>query len=228
MTWTCDQIESGLSDYLDGLLGTSERAAFEAHAESCPECAPLLTSVRELVLELHGMGQLPEPPRLVYSILDKTLGPRDTVSGWQGFLQTIRGLTSPKFAYGAASVFATLLIVVGSSGFNLRKPKIADLHPANVYRNADRKVHLAYAQSVKYVSDLRVVYEIQSSFRQTQDNLQTPPSESLPKEVPEKAPGHTDDQKPAQPRQQNRADGVVKQLEMLAAEYPVLPVRSIR
>jgi len=228
MTWTCDQIESGLSDYLDGLLQASERVAFEAHAESCPECAPLLTSVRELVLELHGMEQLPEPPRLVYSILDKTLGPRDTVSGWQGFLQTIRGLASPKFAYGAASVFATLLIVVGSSGFNLRKPKIADLHPANVYRNADRKVHLAYAQSVKYVSDLRVVYEIQSSFRQTQDNLQTPPSESLPKEVPEKTPGHTDDQKPAQPRQQNRADGVVKQLEMLAAEYPVLPVRSIR
>src|SRR5271155_1529005 len=103
MTWTCDQIESGLSDYLDGLLQASERVAFEAHAESCPECAPLLTSVRELVLELHGMEQLPEPPRLVYSILDKTLGTRDTVSGWQGFLQTIRGLASPKFAYGAAS-----------------------------------------------------------------------------------------------------------------------------
>ena len=110
----------------------------------------------------------------------------------------------------------------------MRKPKLADLRPANVYRNADRQVHLVYARSVKYVSDLRVVYEIQSRLRSDQNDLQTAPEESLPKAAPDKNPGQTDDQKPAQPRQQNRADEVAHQLEVLAAQCPVFYERSLR
>ena len=228
MTWTCDLIEARLSDYLEGLLQEPERAAFEAHANSCADCAPLVASVRGLVGEMHAMEELEAPPRLVYSILDKTLGPRETVTGWQGFLNAIRGLATPKFAYGAASVMATLFIVLGASGFSLRKPKLADLRPATIYQNADRQAHLVYAHSVKYVSDLRVVYEIQSRLRQDENNLQTTPEEMLPKSSPEKNPGQTDDHKPSQPRQQNRANEVSRQLEMMAAGFPLLRERSIR
>jgi hypothetical protein len=228
MTWTCDLIEARLSDYLDGLLQGAERTEFEAHANSCPDCAPLLASVRTLVGEMHAMEELEAPPRLVYAILDKTLGPRETVTGWQAFLQMIRGMATPKFAYGAASVFATLIILLSASGFSLRKPKLADLRPATIYYNADRQVHLVYARSVKYVSDLRVVYEIQSRLRQDDNNLQTTPEEVLPKSVPEKTPGQTDDRKPSQPKQQNRADEVSRQLELLAAEFPVVGGRNVR
>ena len=49
MTWTCDQIEARLSDYLDGLLQGAERATFNEHLAGCAECAPLLASVRSLV-----------------------------------------------------------------------------------------------------------------------------------------------------------------------------------
>jgi anti-sigma factor RsiW len=228
MNWTCDQIEARLSDYLDGLLTGPERAEYEAHAESCPECAPLLASVRSLVGELHAMGEVEAPPRLVYAILDKTLGPRETVSGWQALLNLIRGMATPKFAYGAASVFATLVILASSLGVSFRNPKIADLKPTNIYHNADRQVHLVYARSVKYVSDLRVVYEIQSRLRQDDNELQTTPEEVLPKSVPEKTPGQTEDRKPGQPKQQNRANEVSRQLEMLAAELPVVSGRAIR
>ena len=228
MTWTCDLIEARLSDYLEGLLQGPERAAFEAHANSCADCAPLVASVRGLVGEMHAMAELETPPRLVYAILDKTLGPRETVTGWQGFLNVIRGLATPKFAYGAASVMATLIILLGASGFSLRKPKLADLRPAAIYQNADRQAHMVYAHSVKYVSDLRVVYEIQSRLRQDENNLQTTPQEMLPKSSPEKNPGQTNDQRPSQPRQQNRANEISRQLEMLAAELPMLSERSVR
>jgi hypothetical protein len=228
MTWTCDLIEAQLSDYLEGLLQGPERAAFEAHAKSCPECAPLVASVRSLVGEMRSMEELETPPRLVYAILDKTLGPRETVTGWQGFLNAIRGLATPKFAYGAASVMATLSIILGASGFSLRKPKLADLRPAAIYQRADRQAHTAYARSVKYVSDLRVVYEIQSRLRQDENNLQTTPEQVLPKSSPEKNPGQTDEHKPSQPRQQNRANEASRQLEMLAAELPMLSERSGR
>jgi anti-sigma factor RsiW len=228
MTWTCDLVEARLSDYLEGLLQGPERAAFEAHAKSCADCAPLVLSVRGLVGEMHAMEELETPPRLVYSILDKTLGPRETVTNWQGFLNAIRGLATPKFAYGAASVMATLIIILGASGFSLRKSKLADLRPAAIYQRADRQAHTAYARSVKYVSDLRVVYEIQSRLRQDENNLQTTPEQMLPKSSPEKNPGQTNDQKPSQPRQQNRANEISRQLEMLAAELPMLSERSGR
>jgi hypothetical protein len=228
MTWTCDLIEARLSDYLEGLLQGPERAEFEAHANSCAECAPLVASVRSLVGEMRSMEEIETPPRLVYSILDKTLGPRETVTGWQGFLNVIRGLATPKFAYGAASVMATLIILLGASGFSLRKPKLADLRPAAVYQTANRQVHLVIAHSVKYVSDLRVVYEIQSRLRQDENNLQTTPEDLLPKSAPEKNPGQTDDHKPSQPRQQNRANEVSRQFEMLAAGLPMLSERSVR
>jgi len=226
MTWTCDLIEARLSDYLEGLLQEQERAQFEAHANSCADCAPLVASIRGLLGEMHAMEELEAPPRLVYAILDKTLGPRETVTGWQAFLNVIRGLATPKFAYGAASVMATLIILLGASGFSLRKPKLADLRPAAIYQSADRQVHLVFARSVKYVSDLRVVYEIQSRLRQDENNLQTTPEEMLPKTSPGKNPGQTDQQKPSQPRQQNRANEITRQLEMMAAELPMLSDRS--
>jgi hypothetical protein len=228
MTWTCDQIEARLSDYLDGLLVGPERAEYEAHVKDCADCEPLLASVNSLLSEMHGMEQLEVPPRLVYSILDKTLGPRETVSGWQGFWNFLRGIGSPKFAYGAASVMATCMIIIVASGTSLRKPKLADLRPANVYLTGSRWVHLNYARSVKYVSDLRVVYEIQSRLRQDQNDLQSTPQQSLPKSSPDKDPGQTDDHKPAQPRQQNRANEVARQLEVLAALFPVMHERSRR
>jgi len=228
MTWNCEQIEARLSDYLDGLLAGPEREAFETHANTCAQCAPLLASVRGVVSEMRAMAELEAPPRLVYAILDKTLGPRETVSGWQGLKNFVRGFGTMKFAYGAASVMATFVIVLGAAGVSLRKPKLADLQPATLFHNVDRQVHLGYAKSVKYVSDMRVVYEIQSRLRQDQSDLQTAPEESLPKSVPEKNPGQTDEQKPAQPRQQNRANELARQLEMLAAECPVFYERSYR
>ncbi len=228
MTWTCEQIEARLSDYLEGQLAGPERAEFEAHATSCAECAPLLASVRELVGGMHEMEEMEVPPRLVYTILDKTLGPRETVSGWQALRNFLRGLRSPKFVYGVASVFATCVVLVTATGFSFRKPKLADLRPATVYQTADRQIHRFKARCVKYVSDLRVVYEIQSRLREEQNNLQVTPEESLPKPGPEKEPGQTNDQKPAQPRQQNRANELAHRMEMVAAECPVVLERSFR
>ncbi|HTQ96123.1 MAG TPA: zf-HC2 domain-containing protein [Candidatus Acidoferrum sp.] len=228
MTWTCDQIESQLSDYIEGLLQPQDRAAFEAHVTDCAECTPLLASVRSLMTQLHSMELLEESPSLVYSILDKTLGPRETVSAWQGFRNFIRGLATPKFAYGSASVFATFIILFSSMGLSLRKPKLADLQPSAVLRNVDRKAHLVYASGVKYVSDLRVVYEIQSRLRQNENELQSPTQENAPKSAPEKEPGQSDDHTHAQPKQQNRANELGRQVELLAAQCPVMLERSIR
>jgi len=220
MTWTCEQTEARLSDYLDGVLNPAELAEFSAHVPSCARCAPLLASVSDLLTGLHAMEQIAEPPRLVYSILDKTLGPRESTTGWRAMLGWVRAAASIRFAYGALSVAATLIIVVTASGFNWRHPKLADLRPAKIYRNADSKAHLAYASSVKFVNDLRVVNEIQSRLREEND-LRTNQENTIPETSP-KQPGRSDGSKPATPRQQNRANDLARHLEMLAMEFPAV------
>jgi anti-sigma factor RsiW len=215
--WTCEQTEARLSDYLDGLLQPAEQTAFDAHVPSCERCAPLVASVAHLLTSMHAMEELEPPPQLIYSILDKTLGPRDSLTGWRAALAWIRGLANPRLVYGAVSLAATFMVIATASGFSWRKPKLADLRPATVYRNADRQAHLVYARSTKFVSDLRVVYEIQARWHED-TQIPTTPEETMPQTVPGKNPGSTDGNSPSSPRQQNRADEVKRDLEVLAVD----------
>jgi anti-sigma factor RsiW len=235
MTWNCEQTELRLTDYLDRSLTAAEMQALEGHVPSCPRCAPLVASVSSLVTGLRSLEPIAEPPRLVYSILDKTLGPRESQRGWRGILGWIRGIASARFAYGAVSVAATLLVLVTASGFNWRHPKLADLRPANIYFNADRKAHLVYASTTKFVNDLRVVNEIQSRLRQDSE-LPTLDENTAPEPERPKDPGHSDSSKPTSPRQQNRANDLARHLEVLAMNVPasrwnvsaLLMARSVR
>ena len=203
-----------------------ERAEFEAHARDCADCGPLLDSVRSLISEMQSIGPLDVPPQLIYNILDRTLGPREHATFWQSFKRFLGGLATPKFAYGTASVMATLFILLSASGLSFRKPKLSDLNPSNVARNVNRQAHLSYAHMVKYVSDMRVVYEIQSRLRQDENQLQAVPEQGTPKSNTDKP---SDDHTRTQPKQQNRADDIVaRQLEMLAEQCPVILERSYR
>lgn len=203
-----------------------ERAEFEAHVHDCGDCAPLVDRVRTLMSEMQSVEELEVPPGLIYRILDRTLGPREHVTFWQSVKNFLSGLATPKFAYGTASVVATLFILLSASGLSFRKPKLADLNPSNVARNVSRQAHLSYAHMVKYVSDMRVVYEIQSRLRQDENQLQSVPDQGTPKSNTDKP---SDDHTRTQPKQQNRADDLLaRQLEMLAAQCPTVLERSYR
>jgi anti-sigma factor RsiW len=218
MTWTCEQTEARLSDYLDRSLTAAELAAFSAHVPGCGRCAPLVAKVSSMVEGLHSMEQVDAPPRLVYAILDKTLGPREAQAGWRSMLGLVSGIASLRFAYGAISVAATLIIFVSAAGLNWRHPKLADLQPATIYHAVDRKAHMAYGSTIKFVNDLRVVNEIQSRLRQ--DETPTLEENTVPEPSPRKEPGHSDSSTPGGPRQQNRANELARPLEVLAADVP--------
>lgn len=217
MTWTCEQTEARLSDYLDGFLQPAEQAAFDLHVNTCERCTPLVAGVSHVLGTLHTLEQVEPSPKLEASILAATLGPQT----WRNAKRWLRGLQSPRFVYSAVSVAATFIVILASSGFFSRKPKLADLAPATIYRNADRQAHLVYARSSKYISDLRVVYEIQSRLRQDNE-IPTTPESTMPQSSPDKQPGRTDGTNPSSPKQQNRADGVERNLQLLASGFAVL------
>jgi len=216
MNWTCEQTEARLSDYLDGLLQPMEQSAFNVHVNTCEKCAPLVAAVAHTLGGLYSLEAVEAPAELENAILTATLG----APSWRNLRHWLRNLRSPRFVYSMASVAATMFIILAASGFSFSKPKLAELRPATIFHNADRKAHRAYAQSVKFVSDLRVVYEIQTRLN---ENEQSPASreQTIPQDSPGKQPGRTDKTNPSAPKQQNRANDVGRNLRVLAAQFPV-------
>jgi len=72
---------------------------------------------------------------------------------WQGFLNAIRGLATPKFVYGGGDVMQPIYSSGCSQGFSLRKPQPADLRPAAIYHMRDRECIGPRSLGLKYVSD---------------------------------------------------------------------------
>jgi anti-sigma factor RsiW len=179
--WNCARTEERLSDFLDGILSPAESAEFSAHAGSCDACGKLVKQVGGLVHQMRALDALEAPQQLIPKILESTLGPRRAQSaGWQRWFAWVPQLWQPRFAMGAITVAATILIVLYTTGISPAKLKKADLSPANVFRTANRQVHLTYARSAKFVNDLRVVYEIQTRLQ--------PDAEPSPAITPAPAP----------------------------------------
>ena len=56
----------------------------------------------------------------------------------------------------------TAIVISQALGIQWRAPAVSDLSPTNVAHVANREAHQVYARGVKLVSDLRLVYEIQT------------------------------------------------------------------
>lgn len=208
MPWNCEQVEARLSDYIDRLLEPAERNALEEHARACVRCAPLVADVARLVTQLHSLEPLEAPPRLVFTILDRTLGPREKPKVWAAWLGGLRTLWHPRFVYGAVSVLITAVVLFQALGLQWHKPALSDLNPVHVYRAMDRRAHLLYARGARFVTDLRVVYEIQSRLR--------PEAEPQPPPEPKSGPGQSNGPRLNSPRRLDRAYDANRNLEVLA------------
>jgi len=217
MAWTCAQIEERLSDYVDRLLGPAGRQEFSAHVEACPRCRPLVAQVSGILTQLHRLQPEEVPPGLVYKILDQTLGPRAEKKGWRAWLLWLRPVPQLRFALGAATVLVTFSILFQALGIRPTKLTLTNLNPVNMYRAADRHAHLVYARGVKFINDLRVVYEIQSRLG----------PESPPQAAPEPriAPAQKDPREKA-PRQLNRVEGLAAKSSLLASALCAEPGRG--
>ena len=178
MNWDCKISEERLSEYLDGKLAPADASALASHAAGCADCSRLVARVGGLIGRLQRLEQLEEPPQLIQNILDATIGPRTEKQGWRKWLSWTPVLWQPRFAMGIVTVTASLAIVIHTSGITTAKIKRADLTPASIFRSANRQVHLTYARSLKFVNDLRVVYEIQSRLQPGPEP--SPASQPLP------------------------------------------------
>jgi hypothetical protein len=65
---TCERIEGLLSAYLEGELGTAERAEVDGHLAACPECAALVALMKETTRAMAAFPEAEPSPALFSSL----------------------------------------------------------------------------------------------------------------------------------------------------------------
>jgi len=185
MDWDCTRTEERLSDALAEALGSEEHAAFRAHTGGCEGCRQLVARVGGIVLELHELPWVEEPPFLASRIIALTGGtPRERPR--KGWLAWPSAVWQTRLVMGLVTIAATALIVF--HGISAGAPGKLPFNPVTLYHGVNRRAHLTYARGVKFVNDLRVVYEIQSRLSSQPDpappptpEQRRPDSDALPK-----------------------------------------------
>jgi len=183
------ELENLASDYLEGLLDTVRKAEVEAHLTTCTACRELIADVRQTMELCRSAEELEPTPWLVSKILLATVGERKPTLREQlaGFF---RPALQPRVAYALAMTVFSFSIIVNAAGLNLRNLTLADLNPHTWFTRANLAGHRFYARAEKFYYDLRVVYEIESRFRQVRSQPQGQEKEAPKPEAP--AGGSTD------------------------------------
>ena len=190
MKWNCQQLESRLNGYLEGKMAALELQAADEHARDCPNCAEW-HDARMVRAMLAGLDELDTPPGFETRILANTLAAPDRIGFWQMMEDVWRALMRPRVAFSVAAATFSLVLIFVSMDVPVRDLEMADLNPINIYRAADRKANLAYASGVRYLNELRVVYEIRNqwaAFRGEDEDSPADPSGDSQSDSPDDEP----------------------------------------
>ncbi|KAF0195089.1 MAG: hypothetical protein FD169_1544 [Bacillota bacterium] len=105
----CEWITEHICDMLGGLLTPEEHDAVQAHLNVCPECSFFVSELRQDMLLLQGLGDVPVPVDLKLRIAEALAKPKPQKNPWRFFL--------PRFAPVAAAVLISILSINTIPGY---------------------------------------------------------------------------------------------------------------
>jgi hypothetical protein len=180
----CHEFDLLLSDALDGVLGGPGLDRFQAHARTCKTCGPLLEEAQAGRQWLKGLTEVEPPASLVDNILASTTGvdtqrlrtmtraPQPRISWWEhvqaSFLEPMWAIVrQPRFAMSFGMAFFAL-----SVGLTVAGVKPADLQQVSLRPSAIKRTYYnTQARVVRYVDNVRAVYEVQAALRGIKRNM---------------------------------------------------------
>ncbi len=185
----CAELEQLICDYVDGTLTAAQKAEVERHLETCPPCAELARDSAAAVAFMERAADVEAPPELITRILfDAPWTKKEPAKGLGWLRKLLAPIVQPRFAMGMAMTILSFSIL--SKFVPMQQLKAADLRPSEVWASLDDRAHRAWARSVKYYENLKVVYQIQTLLRdwQQQSEDQKAAQSSEPKTDDRKLP----------------------------------------
>lgn len=177
------ELENLASDYLEGQLVLNQRVVVETHLQECPTCRELVEDLRHALALAHAAEDAESSPWLAAKIMRATVG--EPKLGWKERLAAIlRPSPQPRVAYAIAMAIFSFSIIINAAGLNLRNLTLSDLNPQNWLYQANRSGQLMFARAEKFYYDLRIVYEIESRFRQNRTRTDEPAEKTRPQSTP--------------------------------------------
>lgn len=175
----CNEFDALLSDALDQILTGPKAREFQAHAQSCPVCGPLLAEAEMGKRWLEQLVEVEPPQHLVLNILAATSGidaarlhrTAAAQASWFGritaamnaaFRPILAVAKQPRFAMSFGMAFFSLSISLSLAGVKLGDLRHVDLRPSAVRRT----YYETSGKIVKYYENIRFVYEIESRVRE--------------------------------------------------------------
>lgn len=179
----CAELETLICDYVDGTLAPAQRAEVESHLVQCPGCAEMARDSAAAVAFMARAADVEPPPELITRILfdapwskgqSKPAGVRRRLGSFLG------PMLHPKFAMGMAMTILSFSLLKPFVAPGLRQLKPSDLRPSAIWTSLDDQAHRAWARTVKYYENLKVVYQIQTMLREWQQQDEAPPPAAAP------------------------------------------------
>jgi hypothetical protein len=167
----CAELEELICDYVDGTLTAARKADVERHLEACPACAEVARDAAVAVAFMERAAEVEPPPELITRILFDAPWTRKAPAKGRGWLsKLIAPIVQPRFVMGMAMTILSFSIL--SHFVPMQQLKAADLRPSEVWASLDDRAHRAWARSVKYYENLKVVYQIQTLLRDWQQQAE--------------------------------------------------------
>lgn len=163
---TCSEFEILLADAMDQTLAAVERERFEAHRDSCADCAELAADAMGAVAFIERAEVVQAPVALVQKIrAEITTGPSQYIARkslgerilgrWFGAVLQPRLAMS--FAMGVVSVALIGRVLVGVAGWTE-----TPLTPERVFTSAENRVVRLWDRAMKQYDNSPVVTEMRA------------------------------------------------------------------
>jgi anti-sigma factor RsiW len=177
---TCAELEILICDYVDGTLAPEQRAEVELHLNGCPTCAEMARDSAAAVSFMASAADVEPPAELITKILYDAPWTKSKPIG-SGLWAKLRGwlgpVLQPRIVMSAAMTILSFSML--SRYVPMRQLKPSDLRPSAVWATVDNGAQRAWARTVKYYENLKVVYQIQTLLRewqQQEDELKPAPT----------------------------------------------------
>jgi hypothetical protein len=175
---TCADAEILICDY--ATLASHERFALERHLAECAACAELARDCAEAVEFIGRTAEVDPPPELITRILFDAPWAKGRSKArargalWVRLAAIFSPLLAPRFVMGAAMTILSISMLARP----VRQIRLDDLEPARVWAGMEDRAVRVWARTVKFYDNLKIVYDIQNTLRQwqQQDEELRPPA----------------------------------------------------